>query len=417
MINNSASNSRPTSNGTSYDYDNSNSYNPQSGNSYNSYSSNYGSVSYDQTQISGDNYQNQDVPAASSNVYGNGSVTNSYGYDQQTSSSYGYGQNSYSQNETSTLYGNEQRGSSSSTGQNTQSGYEQVSAENTSYYGYEQSQPAQSYQSQQSYGYNQSSNSNENVQSNSGTFSSANNSAEASAQEVEDFGFGNTALKKNTEPAKKNTEPAQNSNTQPVQNSNVSQDTNASATTVDTPTDNPDSSKSSLISMISSPFTWLSRRPTGNSGGAAKPESSQANLGKQNSMIYDKNLKRWIVPGAPVEEKKDLPPPPPMGSSGLFQVNLGSVGSMPPSSPALDSRSQSPAIGSSAPSTPNLLGRSSTTVRKSARSKYVDILNPDSAMSTSSVNSFIPTPQFSGSDSKFTVLLINLAFYFKSISL
>lgn len=120
--------------------------------------------------------------------------------------------------------------------------------------------------------------------------------------------------------------------------------------------------------------------------------SAQASMGKPNAMVFDKVLKRWVIPGAPVEEAKVLAPPPMGGPS----VPANSAASS-----AQNSRANSPTpahMSSGAPKSSAAYGtalKRNGTGKRNARSKYVDILNPNSK-SEVAVASFLPPPMTAG---------------------
>lgn len=162
-------------------------------------------------------------------------------------------------------------------------------------------------------------------------------------------------------------------------------------------TENTDIPKSSSIykSIVSgiNPLGWFGK---GKGGEKEDGPNKQASMGKENAMVYDKELKRWIMPGAPVEEIKAIAPPP-MGGPAAPMNSLASS----PSHSAQSSRSGSPSpgqINNGAQSGGSLggsaLGRRGTG-KRNARSKYVDILNPN-AKSASNVGSFLPPPEIAG---------------------
>eukprot|EP01022_Parablepharisma_sp_SALTPOND_P012806 TRINITY_DN1662_c0_g1_i1.p1 TRINITY_DN1662_c0_g1~~TRINITY_DN1662_c0_g1_i1.p1 ORF type:complete len:1538 (+),score=403.10 TRINITY_DN1662_c0_g1_i1:8455-13068(+) len=45
-----------------------------------------------------------------------------------------------------------------------------------------------------------------------------------------------------------------------------------------------------------------------------KPKAKEMDLGNKNQYVFDKNLGRWIIPGQPLKEEDDAPPPPTIGA-------------------------------------------------------------------------------------------------------
>ncbi|KAJ3378369.1 hypothetical protein HDU92_007445, partial [Lobulomyces angularis] len=124
-----------------------------------------------------------------------------------------------------------------------------------------------------------------------------------------------------------------------------------------------------------------------------EPSATQIKQGKPLEARFDEVKKKWIFPGnEDKDEKKDLGAPP--------------IGPIPPSNTPINSspnsRSASPNPADIAAGTgqqtsyPPVLGKR-TGGRKNARSRYVDILNPDATGESSApaVASFLPTPAFS----------------------
>lgn len=154
-------------------------------------------------------------------------------------------------------------------------------------------------------------------------------------------------------------------------------------------------------------------------GGAAaddgKPKAIRAKLGEERSLVFDKELKRWVDKNAPPEDLKPLAPPAPPKSKTTTPLNqsamslnangpgnvMGAPGTPPPfntgstSVPVTPAQQGTPAIPTPAnrPSTTTPLAKPSTTgglddllatastgrksgARRNARNRYVDIMNP-----------------------------------------
>ncbi|KAJ3261579.1 vesicle coat component [Boothiomyces macroporosus] len=112
-----------------------------------------------------------------------------------------------------------------------------------------------------------------------------------------------------------------------------------------------------------------------------KKEVYKAHLPTGNPIVYDPVTKKWVKKDqlGKVETKEEAPPPPPP---------------IVPSAPSSDAGGPPPAKFSESPiSTPTgatpPISRSSTK-KRGARSKYVDIINPNSAESSPIVQSFVP---------------------------
>lgn len=141
-------------------------------------------------------------------------------------------------------------------------------------------------------------------------------------------------------------------------------------------------------------FSWLRKNDDG------QPKAIKAKLGEQSSFYYDENLKRWVNKKAPMEEQKSAaPPPPPKANRGPSStastppVGNGFNNDSPPSGTGTPPPSQTgsgPPPPTSRPSTgppktggglddllsstPPTGGGGKKGGRRSARNRYVDIM-------------------------------------------
>ncbi|KAJ3300223.1 hypothetical protein HK104_003137 [Borealophlyctis nickersoniae] len=231
----------------------------------------------------------------------------------------------------------------------------------------------------------------------------------AQEEDLDDLGFGNSALKGKEKAS------AADVGSGAEASSKVDND---QPTEGDENKNQIDKSSGTYTSIVSV-FNIFGRGKKDKTKAAEKPKDPgsgpvKANLGESSSFYYDPDKKKWVNKNSDgkEEEKKELPPPP-MGRT------LSAPGAPPPtpaggntplpSRPAsaagpafADSRLPSPG-STSAPSSPAPEGgpfgatpkrAGGAASRRGARNRYVDVMNPDShknAGSSTSVKSFIPT--------------------------
>ncbi|KAI8812574.1 Sec23-binding domain of Sec16-domain-containing protein [Cladochytrium replicatum] len=165
------------------------------------------------------------------------------------------------------------------------------------------------------------------------------------------------------------------------------------------------SSYTSMFSSITKVIPFMGRRKSDpDMGGKEKEKATQVHLGGENPFVYNPTTKRWErKDGAPIREEEKKPPPPPMTP---VQLSRGSTPAIPGTpSPALSTSSVTDGLPGRQPSpgpyTPGTK-RGSVASRRTARSRYVDVMNPDSANRTpeTSVKSFLPTPTLEGAEAR-----------------
>ena len=198
---------------------------------------------------------------------------------------------------------------------------------------------------------------------------------------VDDLGFGNNSLAKQKQT--------------PSNGDNQAQQSTAAASTADQK--QQQDSSSGLYSFIRS-IPFFRRNDSGN--------NKTANLGEQNSFVYDPVLKKWVNKAGGADDGKGdstpLAPPPMGGNASLSRSNsaLSAYGAAPPTTPTFPPISTDTSRTTS-PMTDGGLRRASTTIRKkNPRNRYVDTLNPASADSSQPNNTltqltgaFIPPVQ------------------------
>ncbi|KAI9357987.1 Sec23-binding domain of Sec16-domain-containing protein [Zopfochytrium polystomum] len=211
--------------------------------------------------------------------------------------------------------------------------------------------------------------------------------------DFDDLGLSNTSLRPNkglissTEPIK--TDDNIGSNAAEPQPSAAAAGSSASSAA--------SSNRSSGIFSFIPSFGWGAKKED-------KPAVKVADLGEGNQLVFDPVQKRWVSKktGTPVSTAKEVPPPP-MASSWSAPASRNTTPAPPPFlKPAGGNDGNPPARASSAnPQMDGLppisdgsgrLGSSGSVssitsnrgVRRGARNKYVDIMNPDSGKSSGS---------------------------------
>jgi hypothetical protein len=186
-----------------------------------------------------------------------------------------------------------------------------------------------------------------------------------SAAVEDELGFGNSSL------------PSRPVSTRP-DNSNNPVSTSEQQSVVDD--SKPKISQGTLSALWSSAASIFGKRPST----ASKTESSAvtAKLGEENSFVYDNELKRWV-------NKKDVGSSSTTGaqSSTPAPPQMSAPPMAPPSTPmalsAQVSRTTSP-MPPMGDGINQLQPARSGTLRRNARSRYVDTLNPGSSNDSSS---------------------------------
>ncbi|KAJ3413442.1 vesicle coat component [Chytridiales sp. JEL 0842] len=235
----------------------------------------------------------------------------------------------------------------------------------------------------------------------------AQNAAPPQMDDDDDLGFGNTALKKAASVP---------------DNSKISEKGKENDSKKDDKPEARTKEKSSSGSIFGRLLPSLFGSKKTEEKGAVK-----ADLGEKMSLVYDPVQKRWINPKTgtpPTESAKDVPPPPMTSSWSAPSTRNPTPAPATPASgstpPMVRPASAAPLAANSAPGTPPSSmsalnnpqfgaalggGRSSVGSRRSARNKYVDIMNPEgtksASSSSSSLRSFLPPTagaQLMGSD-------------------
>ncbi|KAL7750572.1 hypothetical protein RI367_003913 [Sorochytrium milnesiophthora] len=211
--------------------------------------------------------------------------------------------------------------------------------------------------------------------------------------EIDDLGFGNTALSKKAE-----------GDSAAVDAAKTSDDAASAQEDKNKPAGNANANAGgSVFGSLKSIFSFKR-------GGGGQPGSTRADLGEANNFVYDPTLKRWVNKNATEEEKAAAaaaaaPPPPPPSD-----MSYGTTSSMPPP-PASPSpyggggSTATPPIPASAvparmgiPTFPQAPGGTSplppgggSTRSLRGRSRYVDVFNPGSNTGGASSQSAPPS--------------------------
>ncbi|KAK6091834.1 hypothetical protein MT418_007686 [Batrachochytrium dendrobatidis] len=209
---------------------------------------------------------------------------------------------------------------------------------------------------------------------------------------VDDFGFDNKSIRKAksafvlrpSSPLKA----GENAPSEPVRRNSGSEQPTEKDKTSPTPAGTPDPAGGARNSRtILSYFGSMFGRP---SKPDDKDSATQAFLPSGNALVFDKDLKKWVTKGGePVGgPEKQLAPPPikHMAETGaptemkpaMGAPTLGSAETPPgPMGPTLNSKPSTGSLGAS---------------RRSARSRYVDVINPNAAKeSVPAINLALPT--------------------------
>ncbi|KAJ3172874.1 Protein transport protein Sec16B, partial [Irineochytrium annulatum] len=190
----------------------------------------------------------------------------------------------------------------------------------------------------------------------------------------------------------------------------------------------PDTPSNSARSSVWSVFGLFGgRRKSDDKGaadsppGAKKGKATPVDLGNKLTLVYDKELKRYVMPdGKPPVEDAKPPPPPPMATSFSAPVSRNSTPPQfqspggPParpastvpsmlSGPSADRTFSQPGVGGPSSAGPGagpsfgaaLGGRAGgPAARRGARNRYVDVMKSEGSVtptsSTGSVRSFLP---------------------------
>ncbi|CAE6436729.1 unnamed protein product [Rhizoctonia solani] len=126
---------------------------------------------------------------------------------------------------------------------------------------------------------------------------------------------------------------------------------------------------------------WWTRKET------ESPGPVKAHLGDQVSLVYDKDLKRWVNPNAPKSETPATPPPPPSRTPSRAQA--GSPGPGPSPLGRNDATSTPPTRPQSASS---LAPPPNTSGPRRVRSMLNESFGPGGDISSSEANSPTSTP-------------------------
>ena len=127
---------------------------------------------------------------------------------------------------------------------------------------------------------------------------------------------------------------------------------------------------SSLWASLPS-FGKSSKDTTSDTNGPIK-----AKLGQELNCYFDEATGKWVFPDAPqTEEASPLPPPPQTKAPPPTQNNSAATSRQPSPAPS-GAASPAPVSSTPKPTYIGALGGSSRSNRRTARSKYVDVLNP-----------------------------------------
>lgn len=151
-------------------------------------------------------------------------------------------------------------------------------------------------------------------------------------------------------------------------------------------------------------------------GGGSKDKeetAKKAHLPEGSSFVYDPELKKWVNKKvAPVAGKDDLVPPPIVPSSVSANPSAAKIAETPNSAPSpLPGQIENPSVSDSGTKSSE---KGNLSKKRSARSKYVDVMNPNaSADAASAVPQFgiIPPLQQSTSQPKMMVMMVRLYFF------
>ena len=132
----------------------------------------------------------------------------------------------------------------------------------------------------------------------------------------------------------------------------------------------------SLVDSIWGSFSLFGKSSKDNSSSeSAGP--IKAKLGGELSCYFDDATGKWVFPDAPqTEEAAPLPPPPQTKAPPPSQNNSTATSRQPSPAPS-GAASPAPLSSTPKPTYIGALGGSSRASRRTARSKYVDVLNPN----------------------------------------
>ena len=150
-------------------------------------------------------------------------------------------------------------------------------------------------------------------------------------------------------------------------------------------------------------------------GGGSKDKedtAKKAHLPEGSSFVYDPELKKWVnKKGGPVAEKDDLVPPPIVPSSVSANPRAAKIAETPNSAPSpLPGQIDSTLVSDSGTKSSE---KGNSSKKRSARSKYVDVMNPNaSADSAPAVPQFgiMPPLQQSTSQPRMMVMMVRFSF-------